>query len=88
MTKRTSFKRHAEFKLSLLRQHGFKITKTEVERTLGNPLKVRPGYAGRKIAEGHLTAIHLIRVVFEELPHEWKVITIYPARRDRYENKL
>ena len=77
MEKPVVFSRHAEYKLQLLRQHGFEISKKEVEEILKNPERVSAGYVGRKIAE---------RVVFEDLPRQLKIITMYPSRRGRYEN--
>ena len=70
----------------MLEQHGFKVSKKEVEETVKIPMRVHAGYKGRKIAERILTKNHLLRVVFEEFVHELKVITLYPARRDRYED--
>lgn len=84
MHKAIIFTRHAEFKLLLLERHGFKISRKEVEETVKIPERVQTGYKGRKIAERILTKNHLLRVVFEEFAHELKVVTLYPARRDRY----
>jgi len=29
---------------------------------------------------------HVIRVIYEELPEMMRIITFYPARKERYEN--
>ena len=65
---------------------GFKLSKQEVRETLREPVRIRVGYGGRRIAERQITNEHLLRVVFEESHLEMKVITMYPARRDRYED--
>jgi len=42
----------------------------------------------RKIAQKQVNSKHLIRVVYEEKGDDVVIITFYPARRKRYENKL
>ena len=86
MEKPITFTRHAEFKLLLLGKHGFRLSKRDVQEVLREPIRIRQGYAGRKIAEQPITNEHLLRVVFEESASEIKVITMYPARRNRYES--
>ena len=71
------FSRHSELKLFLLRRHGFKVAKHDVEETLKIPTRVYAGYEGRKIAEREITQRHVLRVVFEESSKEIKVITYY-----------
>ncbi len=88
MEKAIFFTRHAELKLLLLSKHGFKVTKQEIRDLLRRPSRIRAGYGRRKIAERPITSDHILRVVFEELSSELKVITMYPGRRDRYESKL
>ena len=85
MEKRVIFTHHAEKKLSLLVQHGFRFSKREIENIVQAPLRIRPGYMGRKVAEDIISEEHLLRVIYEELPRELKIITMYPARRKRYE---
>ena len=80
------FTKHAEAKMALLAEHGFRVTKSKVEGTLRDPQRISPGYKGRKIAERSISEEHLLRVVYEESFREVKVITLYPARRDRYED--
>ena len=86
MEKSIIFSKHAEYKLSLLRRHGFNFSKKEIEEIVQNPARVRSGYVGRKIAEQVISERHLFRVVFEDLPRQLKIITMYPSRRGRYEN--
>ena len=75
-------------KLQLLRERGFIITKDQVFDCLGKPDRISLGQKGRKIAQKQYDDTHVIRVVFAELDDIQRVITVYPARRDRYENEL
>lgn len=86
MKRAVVFTSHARKKIALLREYDFRLTAKEVEEIVLNPTHVRPGYEGRKIAEGNISERHLLRVVYEELPHELRVITLYPAKRGRYED--
>ena len=88
MKKPIHFTHHAEVKLLLLRQHGFKMTKRDIAAILREPMRICLGYSGRKVAENHITNEYILRVIFEESPSELRVITMYPARGDRYESKL
>ena len=86
MEKPVIFSKHAEYKLQILRQHGFEFSKKEIEAIVRNPERVSAGYVGRRIAERAVSEQHLVRVVFEDLPRQLKIITMYPSRRGRYEN--
>jgi len=86
MKKRIVFSKHAGAKIVLLEEHGFKINRSQVKETLRTPERICAGYKNRKIAERSISGEHLLRVVYEESSREVKVITLYPARRDRYEN--
>ena len=77
------FTRHAEFKLALLRRHGFHIARAEIGRAVEQPERLLAGYLGRKIAERSLTSEHSLRVVFEESRGAVKIVTLYPIRKDR-----
>ncbi|MBI4677445.1 MAG: hypothetical protein HY748_07670 [Elusimicrobia bacterium] len=77
--------KHARYKTEVLREHGFPIRETLVEEALkGRPrAEMRP--SGEKIARMELDADHVLRIVFSESAEGRKIITIYPARRRRYE---
>ena len=86
MGKPVVFSKHADYKLQLLREHGFNLSKKEIEEVVINPDRISSGYVGRKIAERVISKQHILRVVFEDLPRQFKIITMYPSRRGRYEN--
>ena len=83
---RIVFSSHAENKFDILKKHGFDISKTTIIAALDSPDTVEPGYRGRKIAQGVLDEEHVIRIVFEDFNDTVKVVTFYPARRERYED--
>ena len=86
MEKTVVFTQHAEKKLLLFHRHGFKFSKQEVEDIVKTSARIRLGYASRKVAERIISEEHLLRVIFEEFPRQLKIITMYPARRERYED--
>lgn len=86
--KRIVFSQHAELKFAILDSHGFHLEKAIVETTLINPDRIEAGHKGRKIAQRIFDGTHVLRVIFEELPNELRVITFYPGRRDRYETEV
>ncbi len=82
------FSGHALKKFEILHRHGFDINKGAIELAVENPDSIMPGYKGRKIAQKAISETHLIRVVIEEAGDTIKIVTFYPARRDRYESNL
>ena len=79
------FTQHATGKLELLRQWGFTIDREKIASDLARHHESSPGYQGRSIARLQLDEGHILRVVYEE-NGEVVVITMYPARQDRYED--
>ncbi len=88
MQKKIIFSHHAQLKFRVLRQHGIYFTKTQIENTVNNPDIVFEAEKSRKIAQKALDAKRVIRVIFEVKNGSIIIITFYPARRSRYENKL
>ena len=74
---------HAKEKLERLTNVG--IAQEKVFKTIRNPESLAAGYFGRKIAQSTLTEDLMLRVVFEETDNNILVITLYPAKRQRYE---
>jgi len=77
---------YARNKLSFLRAHGFEVEEAAVISTVVEPDHVSHARLGRWVAQRALTERHLLRVIYEEWAHERLVITVYPARRSRYES--
>jgi hypothetical protein len=86
--KRIVFSGHAEMKFGILERHGFHIAKDVIVSAMESPDIVEAGYRSRKIAQKVIDDNHVIRVVYEDLPEEWRIVTFYPGRRRRYENQL
>lgn len=79
------FSDHAMLKLKMLQEHGLRIDMDMVKVTVYHPDRREPGYGGRRIAQRGLDADHVLRVVYEVQGDDFVVITLYPARRERYE---
>jgi hypothetical protein len=74
---------HVREKLKRLVQSG--ISEEKIIQTIQNPESLTAGYFGRKIAQSLLTDELLLRVIYEEMDNNILVITVYPAKRRRYE---
>lgn len=76
---------HARLKLQLLAKHGLAIQPASVESIVTTPELVEAGYKGRKIAQGGLDQLRVLRVIYEESATTVTIITLYPGKRERYE---
>lgn len=83
--KKTRFSDHSLFKIEILKKHGVIIEKSFVKKVILSPDKTEEGYKGRIIAQKGLDRTYTLRVVYENYPNEIVIITLYPARRKRYE---
>jgi hypothetical protein len=86
--KKLVYGEHADAKFELLRKHGVEISRRQVNDAVRRPEKVEDGYKGRKVAQREISDTHVLRVVYEEGPHEVRIVTFYPGRKDRYARKL
>ena len=80
------FTAYAKAKCVFLREHGFSLEERDVKRTVLEPDRVIRTRLGRWIAQRKFDERHLLRVIYEESAQERVVITVYPARRSRYES--
>ena len=80
------FTAYAKGKFIFLREHGFQVDEALVARTVQEPAHVSRGQMGRWVAQRRISEEYLLRVIYEEEPHERVVVTFYPARRSRYES--
>jgi len=53
-----------------------------------NPDRIINGYKERKIAQKITSRRYIIRVIFVEYFNSKRIITVYPAKRNRYENQI
>jgi len=72
----------------MLERHGFKIEKRFVIDAVRSPDKVVKGSKERLIAQKVYDEKHLIRVICGVRGENAVVVTIYPARRERYESQV
>jgi len=84
MVKPVRFTRHAQQKFTDLARLGFIITPEQVLEALRNPEHVDTDLDS-PVAQRAISDRHLVRVVFVENENELRIVTFYPARRERYE---
>lgn len=70
---------------SLERMKKYDISKDEVVEALMNPDEIIPGYMNRLIAQKYYGE-YILRVIYEKI-NNICVITVYRARRKRYEKR-
>jgi hypothetical protein len=81
--KQITFTLHAKEKFKRLISVG--VTEESVIEAVENPESVIEGNFGRKIAQTAITEDILLRIIYEETDNNILVVTIYPAKRQRYE---
>lgn len=82
------FTSHARRKLQVFRQLGLNIKERDVLEIVRRPAVLEHTWRDRLVATGPLDSAHALRVVYEKENGNITVVTIYPARRVRYESKL
>ena len=66
------------------RMEAYNVDEALVEETLRNPDSEISSYGGRRIAQKKLDG-YVLRVIYEEQDHKKVVVTVYKAKRERYE---
>lgn len=64
----------------------YSLTEELVKDAIRNPDEIVKGYEGRLIAHKLLNE-HILRVVYLKMEGSVKIITIYPAKKERYWRK-
>lgn len=82
------FTDHAKVKFEILKRHGFEVNEKQVRDIIEKPDTKCKGRKDRFVVQGTVDDNHVIRVIFEIESNNIKIITFYPARRERYENQL
>ena len=80
------FTAHALEKFKDLEKYNFKLSENQVLESIKNPDKVERSRKGRKVAQARISDRYILRVIYEEIGEVVRIITFYPARRERYEN--
>lgn len=83
--KKIVFSLHALNKVQILRNHQIFVDENLITKIITKPDRIESGYKNRLVAQGILDDKHVLRIVYEEFEKEIKIITMYPARRSRYE---
>ena len=85
MPAKIEFSLHSLLKIEILKSHGIDVSKEIVENIVRTPDRTDKGYKDRLIAQKGFDETRVLRVVYETLPDKIYVVTVYPARRSRYE---
>lgn len=81
------FTRHAQAKFALLMTHGFPVSEEQVRTAVTSPERLE-FHGGERIAQRQISDTHVLRVVHRIEGATVVVITFYPGRRERYENRV
>ena len=65
------------------RMRRYEISEQLVRRTVDQPDQVLESYAGRKIYQKRIDN-RILRVIVEEYKGQRRIITVYPAKAERY----
>ena len=82
------FTDHAKVKFKILKRHGFEISEKQIRDIVKKPDNKSKGKKDRLIVQSPIDDTHVIRIIVEKEGNNIKIITFYPARRERYENQL
>ncbi|MDO8726512.1 MAG: hypothetical protein Q7J35_10635 [Candidatus Methanoperedens sp.] len=80
------FTDHSKIKFKILRRHGFEVSEKQILDIVETPDTKSKGRKDRFIVQGQVDDTHVIRVILEIESNNIKIVTFYPARRERYEN--
>ncbi len=70
---------------ALDRMHKYLVTAQNIKEAIQKPDSVFDTYGDRKLYQKRMSSSHVLRVIIEEKEGIKTVITLYKARRDRYE---
>lgn len=81
------FTKHALDKFKFLERHGFKVLRDQVIKTINSPEIIDLSRLPLLIAQRKFDSDHVLRVVYKKEKGVIKVITFYPGKVKRYEEK-
>jgi hypothetical protein len=81
------FTRHANDKFAVLKRHGVVVGRELILRILKKPDNIDYSRLPLFIAQGAFDTEHVLRVVFKQEGEDVVIITFYPARKIKYEEK-
>lgn len=82
------YTKHALEKFNTLEKHGWKISKLKVSQTIRKPEWLGKSRIGQYAAMSMLDQNHILRIIYDRIGRDVKVITFHPARKDKYETKI
>lgn len=81
------FTAHALHKFSILRKHGFSVSKNRVIGAVEKPDKVDYSRLPLLIAQANFDERRVLRVVYRTEGDTIVIITFYPGRKSQYEKR-
>ncbi|KXA88779.1 hypothetical protein AKJ66_02755 [candidate division MSBL1 archaeon SCGC-AAA259E22] len=67
-----------------MRMKKYGISESSLRKGMENPDSVVDGHSGRRIAQRKFNN-HVLRIIFEKRKDKNVIVTVYKARRERYE---
>lgn len=84
--KEIRFSQHSQNKIAILNRHRILITQQFIIETVTVPDRIEIKEDNKRIAQKSFNENLVIRVVYREFVAFVLIITLYPARKNRYEN--
>lgn len=81
------FTKHALEKFSILKRHGFTISRHAVINVVTHPEFIDHSRIPLMIAQSNFDSSHVLRVVYKQEGDTKVIITFYPGRRNQYAKK-
>lgn len=78
---------HALKKFTFLKELGWDMTPLMVDNVVKHPVDTQKGYGGTTIAVGSINIAHELRVVYTQAGDIITIVTFYPVKKGRYDNK-
>jgi len=78
------YTKHAEEKLQRPDVRGFGILKMQLEAIIKSPKLRDKSTTGEYLAFGYLSGPYILRIVYDKMDGDIKVITFHVAKRGRY----
>lgn len=84
MDKEIRFSQHCLLKIEVLAEHDINISQEYIVNVINSPDQVESSSTGKMTAQKRINGL-VLRVIYQEYPSFIVIITVYPARRSRYE---
>lgn len=83
-----TYTKHAKEKFKTLEKFGWKITESQVRKTIKKPKWFGNSKFGQKTVMSLIDDKHILRVIFNAENGKIKIITFHIARKGKYESSV